>query len=93
MWIQDAREKRGWTVYAAAERMLGVSHQSLRNLEASPALGDECKVRTMLEIIRVYWPDVTLADFLTRPECSFKLIPADKKARRQLNYGSSAATG
>jgi hypothetical protein len=75
MTPKKARMKRGWTHYAASQRMPGVGHYSLVNLERNPSVGGEMKLRTAIAIIEAYWPDVTLADLLRDKSCPFKLVP------------------
>lgn len=90
-----AREKRGWSIYQASERMPRVYRNTLRSLEGGnpdrDTAGLDCRLHTVLEIIRVYWPDVTLEDFA---ECEqlVRLVPKDVKAERKLK-GFIAATG
>ena len=63
----EAREARGWSFTAAANRMNGVSEQQLRNLEGIGATREtdpgHIRVTTALEIVRLYWPEVDLVDF------------------------------
>ena len=70
----------------AANRMVGVSEQQLRNLEGIGATRDtkpgHVRVETALEIIRVFWPDVQLVDFA--PGTPLAVKPKDSAARRRL---------
>jgi hypothetical protein len=88
MKLQAAREKRGWTPYAAAKRMRGVSESSLRNLESTPDSGSEVKLRTALEIVRVFWPDVQLGDLMCRKSFYLRISPRDARTDERLRYGA-----
>jgi hypothetical protein len=75
--------------------MEGVFPYTLRTLEGQnpdrePGL-DNCRLKTVLEIIRVYWPDITLEDFANR-ELLIRAVPKDAKAERRLK-GYLAKTG
>lgn len=63
-----------------------VSEQQLRNLEGIGATRDtdpaHVRVETALEIVRVYWPDVDLADFV--PYSLLKARPRDSTSARRL---------
>lgn len=63
MDIIKAREKRGWTVYEACRRG-GIGRQCLVNLEEGPTKPQDVKAGTMLRLLELYWPDVSLEDFL-----------------------------
>lgn len=96
----EAREKRGWTFHRAAQHMRGVSEQQLRNIEgigaARPTDPLDCKLRTILEILRVYWPDVQLND-LVGEDTLLRVTPSDTAARGKLrvyaasNFAEAAA--
>jgi len=93
--LRKARAMRGWSIHQASNRMLDVLPNTLRTLEGlnpdrNPACA-ECKLKTVLEIIRVYWPDVTLEDFAQR-ELLIKVVPKNAKANRRLK-GFLADTG
>lgn len=87
-----ARKKRrdsqgkSWSFTAAANHMAGVSEQQLRNLEGIGATRDtdpgHIRVATALEIVRVYWPDVDLEDFVLGTDLAAK--PRSSVARRRL---------
>ena len=81
-----AREIRGLSLTQAANRMVGVSEQQLRNLEGIGATRDtdpgHIRVETAFEIVRVYWPDIHPVDFVPRALLAFK--PIDSSARRKL---------
>jgi hypothetical protein len=81
-----ARKKKGWTLTKASNHMSGISEQQLRNLEGISAtrdtLPENIKVKTALEIIRVYWPDLDLADFILDTDLAAK--PASPAANRRL---------
>lgn len=84
-----ARDKRNWTIYATSARMKGVSRSSLQRLEAEPTkIGPELKLRTALEVVRVYWPDVRLEDLGIRKTFPLKIMPRDGAAEKKLRYGS-----
>jgi hypothetical protein len=87
----EAREKRGWSIFGAACRMRGVSEQQLRNLEqrgaTRPTDPAHVRVKTACEIIRVYWPDVQLTDFV--PDTDLCAKPANRMALRRLKGYSS----
>jgi hypothetical protein len=90
-----AREKRGWTHYSATARMVDVFPNTLRSLEGfnpdrSPE-GMDCMLRTVLEIVRVYWPDVTLQHFADEGQL-LRLVPVNAKAERRLK-GFLSKTG
>ncbi len=92
--LRKARERRKLTFYAAAQHMDGVSQQQLMNLEhyesatrnADPA---KVTVQVMAEVVRVFWPDIQLADFLeTSPELSIKITAINSRALRKLEQCS-----
>ena len=82
----EARTARGWSLTGASNRMQSVSEQQLRNLEGIGATRDtdpaHVRVETALEIVRVYWPDVELRDFV--PASPLKARPHDTTAARRL---------
>jgi hypothetical protein len=51
----------------------------------------DCKLKTVLEIVRVYWPDVMLEHFTDEGQL-LRLVPKDAKAERRLK-GYLAKTG
>jgi len=75
--------------------MDGISHWTLRTLEGlnpdRDTKGIDCKLKTVLEIIRVYWPDVTLDDFVDS-DLLFKFTPKNTASERKLK-GYMSATG
>lgn len=82
-----ARERRGWSIYQATQHMVDVYPNTLRTLEGlnpdrDPG-GPDCKLRTVLEIVRVYWPDVQLDDF-AGADCLFMAAPRNSRAMRRL---------
>jgi hypothetical protein len=93
--LVQAREKRGWTQYSATQRMDGVLPNTLRTLEGGNpdrfTDGMDCKLKTVLEIMRVYWPDVMLEHFTDEGQL-LRLVPKDAKAERRLK-GYLAKTG
>ena len=99
--LRTARLKRGWSIGEAVERMSGIRDQQLRNLEGARGANRDCRpgrvyADTMLEVIRVYWPDVGLDDFMGG-RTLLRLVAADHGAERSLkryaakNYASGAA--
>ena len=80
----EARDKRGWTTYEAAQRMLEVSESSLTNLEEHPEIAPRIMLKTALEVIRLYWPDVQLSDLLHKKRYVLKVLPRDKEAEKLL---------
>ena len=69
----EARERAGLTIAQAAERMPSLSPQGLRHLEGRTAGreapdGRDLRLCTVLDVIRVYWPELNLEDFM--PETS-----------------------
>ena len=93
----EAREKRGWTFHRAAQHMRGVSEQQLRNIEgigaARPTDPLDCKLRTVLEIVRVYWPDVSLTDLVGEDQL-LDFRATDRKKLRiyaSANFAEAAA--
>jgi hypothetical protein len=90
-----AREDRKWSLHEAANKIgLGATN-TLRTLEGlNPdrnTHGRDCKLDTVLKVIRAYWPDVTLEDF-AEEELLMRVVPKDAKANRRLK-GYIAATG
>jgi hypothetical protein len=90
-----ARDKRKLSIWQASQKMDGVFPNTLRSLEGKNpdrnTDGLECKLKTVLEIIRLYWPDVTLEDFADRT-LQMRLVPKDAKSERRLK-GYLAKTG
>ncbi len=91
----DARERRGWSIHGASQRMGLSSHTLLRTLEGlnpdrDPG-GEDCKLSTVLTVIETYWPDVTLDDFADR-SLLFKVVSKNPRALRRLK-GYLSATG
>lgn len=80
MDIAQARKRRGWSFDRAVQHMRGIYEQQLRNLEGEGATRptDPLKVslKNALEILRAYWPDVSLDDFVGEAT-GFKLVPTD----------------
>ena len=75
--------------------MDGIGHWTLRTLEGMnpdrDTRGIDCRLKTVVEIIRVYWPDVTLDDFSETP-LHFKLVAKNATSDRKLK-GFMKATG
>lgn len=90
-----ARRIRRLSIWQAAQKMDGVFPYTLRTLEGqNPAReprGERCELKTVVEIIRAYWPDITLDDFMDR-ELLIRAVPKDAKSQRRLN-GYIAKTG
>jgi len=63
------RESRKWTVYEACKRSHFLLPNTLVTLEGRnphrPSAGEGCTLRTALDIIELYWPDVALRDFFS----------------------------
>ena len=81
-----AREKRGWTFTGAANRMHAITEQQLRNLEGIGNTREtepgHVRVETALEIVRAYWPDISLQHFVE--DTDLKACPRDSESRRKL---------
>ena len=90
-----ARRSRSQSIWQATQKMHGVFPYTLRTLEGQNPernpRGDRCELKTVLEIIRAYWPDLTLEDFADR-ELLIRAVPKDAKAERRLK-GYLAKTG
>jgi hypothetical protein len=87
-----ARKKRGWSTYQASNRMHCVLPNTLRTLEGlnpdrEPA-GEDCKLKTVLDIVECYWPDVTLEDFAGRA-LLFDVEARDDFAFERLKYSNT----
>jgi hypothetical protein len=90
--LTRARKRRGWSPYKAANRIGFPSTNTLRTLEGrnpdrNPG-GADCKLSTVLDIIEVYWPDVTLEDFAGR-KLLFKLVPKNVPSDRVLKHADT----
>ncbi len=85
--LRKALDNRGWTVYAATQRMEGVSRQQVMNLTGEQATRDtkphDVKVHTLHELLAAFWPDLNLDDFIGEG-CLFRVIPKDPQAARRL---------
>jgi hypothetical protein len=88
--LKSARERRGWTVYQAAQQMPGVYLSTLRTIEGSnpqraPAAGGEMKLKTAVAIAAAYFPDVSLRDLMGGAHrCLLRFMPRDSKSRKIL---------
>ncbi len=84
--LAKARRRRKWSYYEASQRS-GVNRNTIRTLEgANPdrkSPGGDTHLRTVLALVKLYWPDITLEDFLEEPS-PFRLVPTDSTARRHL---------
>lgn len=85
-----ARERRGWTLYRAWNRMPRMRDVVLRTLEGrnisrEPAPGERAQLRTVIDIVEAYWPDIQLEDF--DPTTRLRLVPRDDAAARELEHG------
>ncbi len=85
--LKDARKRRGWSIYQAANRLGFSSTNMLRTLEGlnpdrEPG-GESCRLSTVLRIIEIYWPDVELEDFCEY-ESLFKITAKDPTSLRVL---------
>jgi len=92
----EARKKRGWSVEEAAKRA-NMHHYALRNLEGAipgrvPPRGGDIKVWTMLELTRIYWPDLQVDDWVDR-RTLLRFTPRDSSAKETLKYGRKRDIG
>lgn len=87
MNLTQARTKRGWSFHTATQHMRGVYEQQLRNLEGQGATRTtdplNVSLKHVLEILRAYWPDVALDDFVGEAT-GLRLMPTDGEAQRSL---------
>lgn len=60
----EAREKRGWTIYAAAQNARSVKRETLTRLEQGKSRPENIPVINVIDIIDIYWPDIQLRDFI-----------------------------
>jgi hypothetical protein len=90
--LVKAREKRGWSRYQASQRC-GINANVIRTLEgANPDRApnpQKTELRIVMALILLYWPDVSLADFMGR-RGMLRLAPDSTKARRDLKGYVSA---
>lgn len=63
--LTKAREKRGWSIHAACAQTENVKYESLARLENGRTVGDRVPLRTVMELIHLYWPDMNLSDFVS----------------------------
>jgi transcriptional regulator with XRE-family HTH domain len=94
MWIQEARESRGWTAHEAARRA-GIGDQQLKNLENGKTKPGAVRLETAIALVELYWPDVTLSEFLGDDESAalrFELRPRGASAWAHLIAGTSSKT-
>jgi len=75
--IAHAREARGWSYFEAARRS-GCGDQQIKNLESGKTEPAEVKARTLVGIIRAFWPDIRLCELIEEP--LLELTPASPEA-------------
>jgi transcriptional regulator with XRE-family HTH domain len=75
--LRMAREDREWTINAAAKRA-GIGDQQLKNLEEGKTTPAKVKSETLIALLTVFWPDLSLQDLV--PGCVFKLEPLSPAA-------------
>lgn len=85
MNLTQARTKRGWSFHVATQHMRGVFEQQLRNIEGEGATRTtdplNVSLKHVLEILRAYWPDVSLDD-LVGEATGFRLVATNPGALR-----------
>ncbi len=67
--LRSVRQARGITLYGAAKQMPHTGYGTLHHLEhqnadASPANPSDVTIRTVMDIIDFYYPDIDLGDFV-----------------------------
>lgn len=73
-----AREKRNWTVYAAATEA-GVGRESLLRLEDGRTDPEKAPIGTVMPVVGLYWPDIQLSDWIkTKGARRFELYVKEK---------------
>ncbi len=61
--LRKSRERRSWSVGEAASKTESVGRESLLRLENGQADPSRVTVRTAIELIDLYWPDLDLDHF------------------------------
>ncbi len=65
----EAREKCGYSRYDAAMKMPNTRYQTLWHLEGrakgkKPPSGPDISLKTAVDIVQVYWPEIQLDDLM-----------------------------
>ena len=79
--LVEAREARGWSVGKAAGRTVTIHHFVLRKLEAGVTDPAKCTAETMVDLLNLYGPDISIRDFVG-PEVAGYLIAIKKRPHR-----------
>lgn len=80
---QQARQKRGWSLYMAAKRS-GVAETTIRRLEQQGiAYARKMTVMNILRLWEVYFPDCTLRDFVGG-RCPAEIVPLSPRREREI---------
>jgi hypothetical protein len=66
--LEKARTKRGLSIYQACMKSGSLKRESLHRLETGRTDPEKVLVRTMLEIVHLYWPDIQSSDFVTNKD-------------------------
>ena len=61
--VRQARERKGWSVYAACEKMPSVGRESLARIESGRTDPTRLQFQTALELIELFWPELDIEDF------------------------------
>lgn len=77
----EAREARGWSVGKAAGKTVTVHHFVLRKLEAGVTDPAKCSAETMVDLLRLYDPDLQLSDFVGEEVAGY-LVSIKKRPHR-----------
>lgn len=56
------RKARGWSIYEACNQTETIKRESLIRLESGRTDPKKILVRTMIELVDLYWPDVDISD-------------------------------
>jgi transcriptional regulator with XRE-family HTH domain len=75
--LLGARESRDWSCKGAATRA-GLGGQQLANLESGKTDPATVRAETLVALLELYWPDLTLRDLL--PRTLFRMEPASPSA-------------
>jgi len=85
--LERARSNRNWSFHEAARRA-GIGDQQLKNLESGKTDPSDVKVRTLMSLVSMYWPDVKLPDLVEQP--LFDFAPATAEAATLLGSRSTS---